>query len=64
MWNNMKGWRTLGVNALIALANVAVAYKWSDVVPMQYLALINGLGIPLINAGLRMITDSPVGKAV
>lgn len=58
----MKGWRTLGFNVVVAIANVVVLYNWADIVPAQYLIIVNGVLVPAINGWLRSVTDTPLGK--
>lgn len=58
----MKGWRTLGVNAAVALLGVAQATNWTDVLGSNATAgwVVTGVGIA--NMLLRAITTTPVGE--
>ncbi len=58
----MKGWRTLIVAAVTAVAGVAATFDWTTVLNGK------GAGIALIvvgvvNAVLRAFTDTPVGSS-
>lgn len=59
----MQGWRTLGLNVLMAIGAALVAYNWSDILPPAYawlgIVIVNG-----INMGMRYITTTPVGVSV
>ena len=57
----MKGWRTLAFNAALALAGVVVAFDWGSVLPAQYVG-IAAVVVAAINAGLRIITTTPIGE--
>ncbi len=59
----MKGWRTLGVNAAVALLGVAQATNWTDVLGSSSTAgwVVTGVGVA--NMVLRSLTTTPVGKA-
>ena len=58
----MKGWRTLGLNAAVALIGVAQATNWTDVFGSSASAgwIVTGVGIA--NMVLRSVTTTPVGK--
>lgn len=60
----MKGWRTLGVNAAVALLGVAQATNWTDVLGSNSSAgwIVTGVGVA--NMVLRSLTTSPVGQKV
>lgn len=59
----MKGWRTLGLAVLVALAGVVQSFDWTTVVPagpaQGYVLIAIGAAI----AALRYITTTPVGKS-
>jgi len=57
----MKGWRTLLVNLGIAVGGVIVAFNWGDALPAKYSIIVTTVLIPVINAWLRTITNTPVG---
>jgi hypothetical protein len=58
----MKGWRTLGLNAAVALLGVAQATNWTDVLGSNSAAgwVVTGIGVA--NMVLRSLTTTPVGK--
>jgi hypothetical protein len=58
----MKGWRTLGLNAAVALIGVAQATNWTDVLGSSSSAgwIVTGVGVA--NMVLRSITTTPVGQ--
>jgi hypothetical protein len=60
--NGMKGWRTLGLNAAVALLGVAQATNWTDVLGSSPTAgwIITGVGVA--NMVLRSVTNTPVGQ--
>lgn len=59
----MKGWRTLVVNLLLAVAPVLQATGAADLGLTGTAATIYGIGITAINLFLRFITTTPVGQA-
>lgn len=63
----LKGWRTIGVNAL-ALALAAANQFGVSVPPLDGLIAhaspaVLALGLPIVNVALRTITTTRVGKA-
>jgi len=60
--DKMKGWRTLGFNAVVALVGVVVAFNWGDVLDPKATVIVTTIVIPMINGWLRTVTDTPVGK--
>jgi hypothetical protein len=72
-----KGWRTIIANVVAGLplawdaidqllstfVGAANQYSLSSYIPPQYM-WIYGLGMALLNIGLRMVTSSPVGKSL
>ena len=58
----MKGWRTLGMNAALALLGVAQAANWTDVLGPGATAgwVVTGVGVA--NMVLRSITTTPIGQ--
>ena len=60
--DKMKGWRTLGFNAVVALVGVVVAFNWGDVLDPKATVIVTTIVIPMINGWLRTLTDTPVGK--
>lgn len=59
----MKGWRTLGVNAAVALLGVAQATDWTTVIGNSHAAGYALLGVGMANMILRTVTNTPVGRA-
>jgi len=58
----MKGWRTLGLNAALALVGVAQATNWTDVLGSSASAGWVVTGVAVANMVLRSITTTPVGQ--
>jgi hypothetical protein len=58
----MKGWRTLGLNAAVALLGVAQATNWTDVLGANSSAGWVVTGVGLANMVLRSLTTTPVGQ--
>ena len=60
---DLKGWRTLGFSLMTVVLGFLQQYDWVSVFSEKYagLALI---AVGVINAALRFITTSPVGKKV
>lgn len=58
----MKGWRTLGLNAAVALLGVAQATDWTHVLGASATAgwVVTGIGVA--NMVLRSVTTTPVGQ--
>lgn len=57
----MKGWRTLGVNIILAIAPIIQATGASDLGLTGNSAALYAMAITAINFGLRFITTTPVG---
>mgnify|MGYP001562713179 CR=1 FL=1 len=57
----MKGYRTLGLNLLLAIAPVLQATGAADLGLTGNTAVIYGAIISVLNIGLRFITTGPVG---
>ncbi len=57
----MKGYRTLLVNAAVALVGVAQSFDWTTVVAPNRVGLVL-TGIGVVNMVLRALTDTPVGQ--
>lgn len=58
---NLKGFRTILVNAALAGVGTIQAADIAQIVPPKYEPLALAL-IPLVNIGLRLITNTPVGE--
>ena len=58
----MKGWRTLGLNAAVALIGVAQATNWTDVLGSNAAGGWVVTGVAIANMMLRALTTTPVGK--
>lgn len=60
----MKGYRTLVINAgmavILALLTWAAGVDWTGVVSPTVAVII----VAAVNAGLRVITDTAIGKSV
>lgn len=57
----MKGWRTLGFNAVVALLGVAQVANWTDILGSSSAAgwVLTAVGV--IGMVLRSVTTTPVG---
>lgn len=59
----MKGWRTLGWSALVAIGPVALTWAasidWTQYVPANLAMFIAGA----VGFGLRFVTNTPVTKS-
>jgi hypothetical protein len=58
----MKGWRTLGLNAAVALIGVAQATNWTDVLGSNAAAGWMVTAVAIANMLIRTLTTTPVGK--
>ena len=58
----MKGYRTLIINLLLAIAPVLEATQAVDIGLTGNAAAIYAGIVSIINIGLRVITTSPIGK--
>ncbi len=58
----MKGYRTLAINILLAIAPVLQATGAADLGLSGHAAEIYALFITAVNFGLRLITSTPVGQ--
>lgn len=59
----MKGWKTLIVGAVLALAGFLQGVNWADVIPNDPQTvgwIVSGIGV--VVAVLRFITNTPVGS--
>ena len=60
--DTLKGWRTIGIGLLIAVAPAALTYlggiDWTKLVGANGAMIISGA----LMIGMRLVTDSPVGK--
>ncbi len=57
----MKGWRTLIINAAVAVLGIATAFDWTSVVSQQTAGIIIA-AVGFVNMGLRAITHTPVAS--
>ncbi len=56
-----KGWKTIGVSAAIAVAGVLQSADWATIVsPAAVGPTLLGIGV--VVAVLRAVTDTPLGK--
>ena len=60
-WNAAKGWKTLAASLAIAVAGVLQAADWTTIVPPDKVGPVM-VGIGVVMAVLRTLTDGPVGK--
>jgi hypothetical protein len=61
LWNRIKGWKTVVVSAVLAVVGVLQTADWATIVsPSRVGPTI--LGIAILVAVLRSMTDTPVGK--
>lgn len=63
MWKKLKGWKTVLINALIAVGSVIAlldGQNWALIFPPQQAGWIT-LGISVLNILLRYRTTTPVG---
>lgn len=60
-WNAAKGWKTLAASLAIAVAGVLQAADWTTIVPPERVGPVL-VGIGVVMAVLRALTDGPVGK--
>ena len=58
----MKGFRTLGINILLAVLPVLQATGAADLGLTGHNAELYALAVTVINMGLRFITTTPVGQ--
>jgi hypothetical protein len=58
----MKGYRTLIVNFLSGLIAVLEMEGWLDIIPPEYQSHF-ALALAIANMALRLITNTPVGRA-
>ena len=62
IWSSLKGWKTILVAIAIAVVGVLQSADWATVVPERWVGPTM-LGIGLLVALLRTLTDTPVGKS-
>ena len=59
----VKGWRTLIINGAIVIGSAGLSWaasiNWSDYVSPSTAVIVTAA----LNMGLRLITNTPVGKA-
>jgi hypothetical protein len=61
IWHLLKGWRTIGVSAAIAVIGVLQTTDWATIVPSSEVGPTM-LFIGVLVAVLRLLTDGPVGR--
>ncbi|MEP0324687.1 hypothetical protein [Bauldia litoralis] len=57
----LKGWKTMGVSAAIAVAGVLQSADWATIVPEADIGPTL-LAIGVVVAVLRVVTDTPLGR--
>jgi len=60
-WNAAKGWKTLAASLAIAVMGVLQTADWTTIVPPGSVGPVM-VGIGVVMAVLRALTDGPVGK--
>lgn len=60
-WAAAKGWRTLLLSALLAIAGVLQTADWATIVSPREVGPVV-LAIAIAVAVLRTVTDTPVGR--
>jgi hypothetical protein len=60
-WQAAKGWKTLAASLAVAIAGVLQATDWTTVVPPDKVGPVM-VGIGVLMAVLRAVTDGPMGK--
>ena len=61
-WHAAKGWKTLAASLAIAVVSVLQATDWTTIVPPDKVGPVM-VGIGVLMAVLRAVTDGPVGRA-
>lgn len=60
LWSAAKGWRTILVSVALAVAGVLQTADWATIVAPKQVGPVM-LGIAIVVAVLRALTDTPVG---
>ena len=60
-WQAAKGWKTLAASLAVAVAGVLQATDWTTIVPEDRVGPVM-VGIGVLMAVLRAVTDGPMGK--
>jgi len=60
LWATVKGWKTMIVSAVLAIVGVLQTADWATVVSPSHVGPTI-LGIAILVAVLRAMTDTPVG---
>jgi hypothetical protein len=60
-WMRAKGWKTLAASLAIAVIGVLQTTDWATIVPPDKVGPVM-LGIAVLMAVLRVLTDGPVGR--
>jgi hypothetical protein len=60
-WQAAKGWKTLLASLAIAVMGVLQATDWTTIVPPDKVGPVM-VGIGVLMAVLRAVTDGPIGK--
>jgi hypothetical protein len=59
-WQAAKGWKTLAASLAVAVVGVLQATDWTTIVPPDKVGPVM-VGIGVLMAALRAVTDGPVG---
>ncbi len=60
-WQAAKGWKTLAASLAVAVMGVLQATDWTTIVPPSKVGPTM-VGIGVLMAVLRVVTDGPVGR--
>jgi len=60
-WAAVKGWKTMAVSAVLAVIGVLQTADWATIVSPQRVGPTI-LGVAILVAVLRSVTDTPVGR--
>lgn len=60
-WHAIKGWRTILLSVLLAVVGVLQTADWATIVGPKQVGPVM-LGVAIIVAVLRVLTDTPLGK--
>ncbi len=61
LWTASKGWRTVILSVLLAVAGVLQTADWATIVPPTQVGPVI-LCVGILVAVLRALTDTPVGR--
>ena len=61
LWTAVKGWKTIVVSAALAVVGVLQTADWATIVRPQHVGPTI-LGVAVVVAVLRTLTDTPIGR--